>query len=464
MFFSSLSFKNSLYLFQGISILMAFINPSMLLANLAHSKDCSPLMDSDNCGNEISEKPAALLLPSSLTSATDVSGIPEGMQASYWDAKSQLEQDYIIVGAGIIGLSTAVSMKQVEPHARVLVLESGVLPAGASSRNAGFACFGSLTEILDDIAVMGTAQALAQVKDRWEGLALLRSSLGDEAIGFSQSGNYELVSEDLLPQLERLEEVNDLLRPIFGEDVFVRVDEKIEEFGFSKEYVSALVLNRFEGQIDSGKMMEALRKKAQGLGVVIRYGSQAERPRNTADGLEVPVKNNKENTLLFHAKAVAICVNGFTNDLLPEFKIIPGRGQIFVTAPLEKPLLFKAPFHIGKGFWYFRALPDNRILLGGGRNLNFLGEATTELTTTSEIMGPLKEILKQVIVPGQDPQIDYAWAGVMGFSPDHLPRVESVSGQPRLVIGFGCNGMGVARGFHTGQRTAALLQSVRQNP
>lgn len=89
---------------------------------------------------------------------------------------------------------------------------------------------------------------------------------------------------------------------------------------------------------------------------------------------------------------------------------------------------------MGKGYWYFRTLPDNRILFGGGRNLNVSQETTTALSTTPDIMGPLKEILKQVILPRQDPKIDYAWAGLMGFAPDHLPRIEKVPTQPQLII------------------------------
>lgn len=386
------------------------------------------------------------------------------MPVSFWDIGSQLTQDYIIIGAGIIGLATAIFIKESDPCARVLVLESGVLPSGASTRNAGFTCFGSLTEILEDIAVLGTEKAITQVNDRWEGLKLLRSTLGDEAIGFSQTGNYELISTELISQLEHIKKINSLLYPIFKEDVFIRTDQRIEEFGFSKKYVQALVLNQFEGQLDSGKMMNALQQKAQSLGIIIRYGSKAERPRNIDYGLEVPVPNNQGKTILFQAKAVAICANGYTNTLLPEFNIKPGRGQIIVTAPFKKPLPFNASFHMGKGFWYFRSLPDNRILLGGGRHLNCSQETTTELNTTPDIVGPLKEILKQVIVPGQDLQIEYSWAGLMGFSPDHLPKIEVVPGQPHLIIGFGCNGMGVARGFHTGQKTAALLRSIGKSP
>lgn len=400
-------------------------------------------------------------LPTELTSARDVGGIPDAMSTSFWDEQSQLKQDYIIIGAGIIGLATALSLKESEPDAQVLVLERGVLPAGASTRNAGFTCFGSLTEILEDIETMGEDKALDQVKERWNGLQLLRHALGDKAIGFNPTGNYELISEELLPKLEYLDRINHLLSPIFQDKVFIRKDERIKSFGFSQTYVKGIVLNQFEGELDSGKMMKALQQKVQALGVVIRYGSIAKRPRNIVGGLEVPVENMHGQKILFRAKAVAVCVNGYTREILPEYDIQPGRGQVLVTKPLEKPLSFNAPCHMGKGYWYFRTLSDNRILLGGGRHLNYAQERTTELNTTADIMGPLKEILRQVIVPGQEPEIEYAWAGLMGFAPDHLPKVEVVPTQPHLVIGFGCNGMGVARGFHTGQKTAERLQMNR---
>ncbi|MBV8801941.1 MAG: FAD-binding oxidoreductase [Gammaproteobacteria bacterium] len=387
----------------------------------------------------------------------DITDIPKARPYSFWD-KPLLTHDCIIIGGGIVGLSTAISFKESVPNAKVLVLESGILPTGASSRNAGFTCFGSLSEILNDIQKMGEEKAIAQVRDRWEGLKLLREFLGDSAIGFRQPGNYELLTEDLLSQLKHLERINTLLYPIFGDDVFIRTDEDIDKFGFSKKHVKALILNQFEGELDSGKMMEALRTKAQSLNIVIRYGSHALRPRNIPNGIEIPVQH-KGGIVPFHAKVAAVCINGYTNDLFPEYDIKPGRGQIFVTKPMKHPLRFKAPCHLGAGFWYFRPLEGNRILLGGGRHLNFSQETTTNRTTTADIMGPLKAILQQIIVPSDTPIIEHTWAGVMGFSSDHQPKIEVIPGHPGLIIGFGCNGMGIARGFHTGQKTAALLRT-----
>ena len=58
--------------------------------------------------------------------------------------------DYLIVGSGIVGLTCAIQLKAKDPEARVVIVEQGDRPSGASIKNAGFACFGSVSELLDD--------------------------------------------------------------------------------------------------------------------------------------------------------------------------------------------------------------------------------------------------------------------------------------------------------------------------
>ncbi|MDP4601126.1 MAG: FAD-dependent oxidoreductase, partial [Polaribacter sp.] len=69
------------------------------------------------------------------------------MNLSYWELKEWFSNiDFTIVGSGIIGLNCALQLKKKHPNARILILEKGILPQGASTKNAGFACFGSLSE------------------------------------------------------------------------------------------------------------------------------------------------------------------------------------------------------------------------------------------------------------------------------------------------------------------------------
>lgn len=99
---------------------------------------------------------------------------------SYWEKQSLLSFDVIIIGGGITGLSTAISLREKDARLKIAVLERGIIPAGASTRNAGFACIGSFTEILDDLENIPEARVLQLIKMRLDGLKLLRKRLGDE--------------------------------------------------------------------------------------------------------------------------------------------------------------------------------------------------------------------------------------------------------------------------------------------
>ena len=73
------------------------------------------------------------------------------MKLSYWEEQTWFNQvDFTLVGAGLVGLNAALRLRELHPHKRILVVERGPLPSGASTRNAGFACFGSLSELLAD--------------------------------------------------------------------------------------------------------------------------------------------------------------------------------------------------------------------------------------------------------------------------------------------------------------------------
>ena len=130
------------------------------------------------------------------------------------------------------------------PKAKIAVLERGFLPTGASTKNAGFACFGSLSEIASDLETMNETQLQDLISNRLQGLQQLRNRLGDKKIGYKSYGGYELILDNQLPYLEKLEEVNELLQPIFdGQNVFKTKDGLIEGFGFNARYVRRIVYN-----------------------------------------------------------------------------------------------------------------------------------------------------------------------------------------------------------------------------
>ena len=97
-------------------------------------------------------------------------------KVSYWEENTFLKDiDIAIVGSGIVGVTAALSYKDRFPTKKVVILERGVLPTGASTKNAGFACFGSITELIADYQLYGIDTVLQLLQQRWEGLQQLLS-------------------------------------------------------------------------------------------------------------------------------------------------------------------------------------------------------------------------------------------------------------------------------------------------
>ena len=372
------------------------------------------------------------------------------MHVSYWEQDAMLDADFIVVGGGIIGLQTALELRARRPRDSIVVLERGLLPCGASSRNAGFACFGSLTEILADIADIGEEAALAIVERRWRGLNRLRQRMGDDALGYEGFGGYELLLDQHLPAAEQIDTLNAKLQPLFGQPVFSLDAEGLRATRFGPQ-VKALVRNPLEGQIHSGRAMRSLAKLAAQQGIEIHTGAQVTGVED--DGKQVNVRVAGERGLVFRAAGVALCTSGITSELLPDCGIAPGRGQVVVTSEIPD-LNWRGTYHLDEGFYYFRNV-GKRVLLGGGRNLDFAGEQTTDMELTGKIQAALLNLLQETILPHHPFQIEHRWAGIMGFTRDALPVVRQTSA--RVAIGFGCNGMGVALSAEIAADTAALL-------
>ena len=101
------------------------------------------------------------------------------MQHSYWEIKQYFSQvDYTIIGSGIVGINTALTLRKRFPTAKIVILEKGYLPAGASSKNAGFACFGSPSELLSDLKTNSEQDVFNLVHLRFKGLERLIQNCG----------------------------------------------------------------------------------------------------------------------------------------------------------------------------------------------------------------------------------------------------------------------------------------------
>jgi gamma-glutamylputrescine oxidase len=373
---------------------------------------------------------------------------------SYWEKQSLLNYDVVIIGSGLVGLSSALSLKEKNSEKRILVLERGILPTGASTKNAGFACIGSLTEILNDLNTMSEDEVLHLVELRHKGLRRLRARLGDKKIGYAENGSYELISTSEEGCLNDLDRANELLKPVTKTKTFSLSDKKIGDFSFNPSYTKHLVQNNLEGELHSGKMMRALIDLCLQKGIEIKTGCEASDIEETGNEIKVKVRHVQLNQELnFSAQQVVICTNAFTQRFYPQLDLHPGRGQVLITKPIPG-LKFKGIFHFDKGYYYFREL-NGRVLFGGGRNIDFDIERTTEFQANEKIRKVLVEKLETIILPDTKVEIEDWWTGIMAFGSSKFPLL--MKQRDRIFIGVRMGGMGVAIGSEIGEQLADMV-------
>lgn len=370
------------------------------------------------------------------------------MQLSWWEIDSWFTNvDYTIVGSGITGLHAALRLRERFPASKILIIEKGPLPQGASTKNAGFACFGSLSEIIDDLNYHTEEDVISLIQKRWEGLKLLRKRLGDDVIDFKPYGGYELfLKEDTAGFencLRRLPFVNDVLRPLFKADVFAK---ETDRFGF-KGTQDYLIFNPFEGQIDTGRMMQALLKESVANNILILNSQTVTACHEKTDGVEVILGD-----FTFTTKKLLFATNGFAESLTAG-AVKPARAQVLITEPIPN-LDIRGTFHIDRGYYYFRNI-GNRILFGGARNLDFEGETTTSFGNTNIIQDQLEKLLREVILPNTDFTVAHRWSGIMGMGDSKYPIVKQLS--DHVYCGVRLGGMGIAIGSIIGQELADLV-------
>ncbi len=368
---------------------------------------------------------------------------------SYWELKQYFtEFDLIVIGSGIVGLSSAISFINKNKKAKILILERGLLPNGASTKNAGFACFGSSSELLDDLSKNNSETVWETVLMRWQGLQILRKRLGDKGIDLNLWGGYELF-DSKENKIKSLEKIKDLNKEIYQHLGLKNCFSEYPKNNFGFKNTKGIILNKYEGQIDTGLMMLNLLLLAQKKGITVLNNIEIKAINDLGGKVELKSING-----VFKAKKVVVATNGFANELLKINNINPARAQVLITKPISQ-LKIKGTFHYQEGYYYFRNI-KNRLLFGGGRNINLKKEATSEIGLNSKIQNHLEYLLKTMILPNTAFEIEHRWSGIMGVGNEKKPIIKPITNNVIAAVRMG--GMGIAIGSKVGEIVAKILK------
>ncbi len=374
-------------------------------------------------------------------------------RASHWEKTTFLrEADVLVVGAGLTGLQAALELKRRNPKLDVLVIERAPLPRGASTRNAGFACFGGPTELLADLDAYGPESMVKTVRQRYEGIQALEENYAERGIDWQKLGGYEVVEEAAITQVQgRLQELNGLLAEVTGR---AETWSPVSPSYFCRSTTSTIAgafYNPLEAQLHPGKLVTVLLADCHAVGIRFLFGSTV-----------LAVEEGRvevEDFGSLKAERILLTVNAFARELLsddfPE-AIRPVRNQILLSRKIPN-LKIEGCFHFHEGYVYFRNVGEDRLLIGGARHLAGVRSETDAFGANEAIADMLVNALQRWFPEYGLSRADFpdAWSGIIAQGDGKEP-VLRYARQNVLVAGR-LAGMGVALSAALARQAANLL-------
>ena len=235
------------------------------------------------------------------------------MNFSYWEKEYLISpSDYLIIGMGLVGLQTAINLKEKHPKASVTVVDRHGWGLGASTRNAGFGCFANISEILDDLKYDTPENVYETISKRYQGLIKLREKFGDLQMDYQTKGSIEIFTNknkhELHEAIDSLQGINAILSRELNLDRVFTYKSKCSLPG-----VIGTIHNEHEGQLNTGKMYRTIYSYALGLNInliggleVLDWNDETEITINTRQKIQLKTKN------------LILCTNAFTSNLVDE--------------------------------------------------------------------------------------------------------------------------------------------------
>lgn len=373
---------------------------------------------------------------------------------SHWERRAfEGPWDVLVVGAGLTGCATAFHLHQAWPDVRIAVVDRHHPGEGASSKNAGFVCFGSPTELLDDARERPVSEVVGLVRDRVRGARALTRTLGEAAIEYSDCGGLEFFPDDGVGGVftpfeavaDELEAWNDRLRDVLPQPAF-RIVDTPPELGPGR----AIELPN-EGLLNPMSALFAWYDRLRSAGIRLITGQSVTSIQDVGGRRSVEVTSGT-----VWAECVAVCTNGVGGGLLRSIDapiIRPARNQVTVHRS-DRPHGLTHAVHAGQGYYYMRPLDARHVLIGGARHLDPAGETTEAFEPSPSILDELDRRLR-AWMPGQRWVRVHVHQGILGLTDGKRPVVDQVDDGIYAAVGFG--GMGVALSTEAGRALAERI-------
>jgi len=353
------------------------------------------------------------------------------------------EYDFVIVGGGFTGTSTAYFLKERNPSLKIAVLESHVVGYGASGRNDGF----NMTLLGENIIALAhiAGEKKAKAAHEWaiEAVDTVRRMVEKHNIDcdYEHSGFLQIgVSKPHVAKIKKEVE----LHKKFGTDAKFLTEDQVRELLPSTRALAGM-LDPHCGIMNPAKYVIGMKGVLEKMGVEFFENSPVTEVR---EGEKIRVITPGGSITAPHAM---LATNAYSNKLgYFKSKIFPMFTYIVMTEPLSDRQMSEIGWG---GRWgiettkhfvhYMRLTADNRITLGGGDAFYYYNRGIDHDVRPSTFT-QLEEDLTDLFPPLKGIKFTHKWGGPVAVTFDFIPTCGMTGKHQNIYYSTGYTGHGVS--------------------
>jgi glycine/D-amino acid oxidase-like deaminating enzyme len=368
-----------------------------------------------------------------------------------------ISTEFLIIGGGFTGLSTAYYLKKLNPNSDITLIEKEYIGFGASGRNAGFcmSLFGldlSLTALR-----YGKANTLSAYQYTKSGIKMVKNFIEENQIDcdFEYPGFIRVATSKLYEK--RLFKEYQFALNIGIDDAKWLNKEEIKGYIYSP-IIRCGWLEENCGLLNPAKLAIGMKNLIEKKGVKIYEKTPFVKIKKLNNGYEVKTEKGsiKTKKIVFATNAYSHLINYIKRKQVPAFT------HIVLTEPLTDNQIKEIGWLKRQGLedsrnliHYFRLTKDNRLLMGGedvtvafGKKMNY--------DLNPKTFNKLLDFIYKIFPPLKGIKIEYKWGGPVSITLDLIPAIGFI-GSKDAIFSLGCIGHGVSLTHINGLTIAELL-------
>ena len=363
----------------------------------------------------------------------------------------------VVVGGGYTGLLCAINLIE-NYNLDVILIEAGKIGWGASSRNGGFCSFPPIKTSFKKLQkIYGKEETKRFFRNAVEGSNYTKDIISNYNIDCDVTGESNFIVAHHPNKFKQIKEQAEVYKSEFGIETEIYSKEEFNKFGHGGNEQFGALSYKPGFAINPLKFVNGITKYALSKKLKIFEHTLVDKI-NKNNGYYT--LKSKEGSV--KAKKVVVATNGFYQEgLVPQLnsRILPVISNIIVTRKLTDKEIdlhnfktFSPIVNTKNLLYYYRKLPDNRILFG--TRGDYIGSDQSNLDR-AKIM---EKFFKNIFPDWASISIDYNWRGLIAMSQKLTPSIGKIENE-EIYYGFGYHGVGVSSAPWTGYQLSKLVFS-----